>query len=462
MVSLTHWKHQIKRNLLADPLAGDVLSAERIEHTCRDVGHQWRRSFWSPTITLVTFLLQVLDGAKTLRAAVALLQTHLTARGETDLPSCDASAYCQARRRLPADVVDRMSNHVAGRMGDLVTSPYSWLGHRVKVVDGSNVSMPDTPELQEAYPQPSGQTPGCGFPKAQIVAVFCWTTGALLAWAIDTMRPHELTLFRGLWNSFEPNDVVLADRAYGSYVDLARLLQRGVYGVFRLHQRRSADFRTGKKLGSDDRLVTWKRPARWIPSFGISREAFEQLPEELTVRQVRITHTPKGFRSQTIVVVTTLLDPVEIPADEIRSLYRDRWTVELNLRSLKIDLGMDILRGKSVDVVHKEIAMHVLAYNLIRLLMWQAAREHGRDLHRLSFTGTLHRLRAAFPLLLFQHRRIDGILLLRRMLAWIAADMLPDRPNRMEPRRRKRRPKSYSLLVNPRRWYHVHGDKDAR
>ncbi len=259
-------------------------------------------------------------------------------------------------------------------------------------------------------------------------------------------------------------DVVLADRAYSGWVDMVRLWQRGIYCVFRLHQRRKADFRRGKRLGPDDQLVMLPKPARWLASFGIPREAFEQLPEDFTVRMIRIKDTPKGFRSRTVIVVSTLLDPIETPADAIRALYRDRWTVELNLRSLKISLGMDVLRGQSLDIVRKEIAMYILAYNLIRLLMWQAAREHGVDLHRLSFAGTLHRLRAVLPLLILlsahgadRHAHLSG-----ELLKWIAEDVLPNRPGRIEPRRRKRRPKEYSLLVKPRSYYRQHGDEGAR
>ena len=464
MAHLTHWKRYLKGHVLADPTVAEALSPDVIEPYCRKAGHRWRRSFWSPTMTVIAFLLQVLSAEKTLRAAVAALLAQLTTKGETDLPSPDASAYCQARIRLPGPAITRMGRHVAERMRDLVHSDDAWLGHRVWVVDGSSVSMPDTPELQEAFPQPEAQKPGCGFPVAQLVALFCWTTGALLDVAIDSMRPNELNLVRRLYDPFRPGDVVLADRAYSAWVDMVRLWQQGVYCVFRLHQRRKADFRTGKRLGSDDQLVTLAKPPRWFASFEISREEFEGLPESLTVRLIRIKHTPKGFRSRTIVVVTTLLDPIVTPADEIRALYRDRWTVELNLRSLKTSLGMDVLRGQSLDVVRKEIAMHVLAYNLIRLLMWHAARAHGVDLHQLSFTGTLHRLRVVLPLLRFllphrvdEHTRLSG-----QLLKWIAEDILPNRPDRVEPRRKKRRPKEYSLLVKPRAWYRLHGDPDAR
>jgi len=294
--------------------------------------------------------------------------------------------------------------------------------------------------------------------------VFCWATGALVDMEKGPYRVHELSLLRRLYHHFEPGDVVLADRAYGSYVDIARLLQHDVFCVFRLHQRRKSDFRKGKRLGHNDQLVQWYRPQQYLSSCGISRNEFEQLPESLLVRQIRITQVPKGFRSRTIVVVTTLLDPIETPADEIRALYRDRWTAELNLRSLKTMLGMDVLRGHSVDVVHKEIAMHVLAYNLIRLLMWHAARKHGVELHRLSFTGTLHRWRYVILLLMFQaklptQRQMN---LLEQYLKWIAFDQLPYRPNRIEPRRRKRRSKEYSFLTKPRNYYRNRRDLKAR
>lgn len=460
MAHLTHWKRQLKSELLGNPIVGEVLSREMIESYCREAGHRWRASFWSPTMTLITFLLQVLSGEKTLRAAVAALLIQLAAKGETGLPSGDASAYCQARIRLPGHLITRMVQYVADRMRDLVGQNNSWLGHRVWVVDGSSVSMPDTPELQKAFPQPPGQAPGCGFPVAQFVALFCWTTGAIIDLAIDTIRPHELRLMRRLYHHFGAGDVVLGDRAYGAYVDMVRLLQQGVFGVFRLHQRRKADFRRGRRLGPDDHLVTWERP-QWIESCGLSKEQFEPLPKTLTVREIRITHTPKGFRSRTLIVVTTLLDPVETPAHEIRALYRHRWTAELNLRSLKIALDMDVLRSQSLDVVGKEIAMHLLGYNLIRLLMWHAARERGRDLHRLSFTGTLHRLRAALPLMMFQTGRRCGGQLLEYLLAWVADDTIPYRPDRIEPRLLKRRPKQYGWLQEPRSGYPRHPQSET-
>lgn len=464
MASVRYWREQVKSNILGIAAFGAFLSAATVEAACREEGHSWRRSFWSPSVTLTTFLIQVLSAEKTLRAAVASLLTQLAAGGESSLPSGDATAYCQARRRFPEPVIGRMLRHSVTCMRARITKDNGWMGRRVWTVDGSAVSMPDTPSLQRAFPQPPGQKPGCGFPVVQFVALFCWTTGAVHDVAVDTIRPHELTLFRRLWHHLEPGCVVLADRAYCAYTDMALLLQREVFSVMRLHQRRKSDFRTGKRLGTDDCVVQWSRPKQWKPGMGITKEELQRLPETLSVRLVRVTEIPRGFRAKPLVIATTLLDPVETPADEIRALYRNRWSAELNLRSLKTFLGMDILRGQTPDVVRKEIAMHLLAYNLIRLLMWQAAAEHGRDLHRLSFTGTLHRLRSAWPMLalLSGRHRAGAAALCGVLLQFIGHDHVPDRPDRLEPRRRKRRPKNYSLLQNPRDTYRSSGDPHVR
>lgn len=196
--------------------------------------------------------------------------------------------------------------------------------------------------------------------------------------------------------------------------------------------------------------LTWARPTRWLASFGISRQAFEPLPASMVVRLVGVSKTVKGFRTQKLVVATTLTDPRRVPAKALRALYRDRWTVELRLRELKTYLRMDVLRGQSPDVICKELAMHLLAYNLIRLLMWQAARRAGRNVHRLSFTGTLHRIQTAWPRMLWADPHQAAVR--DWLLQWIAQDDLPWRPDRFEPRRVKRRPKEYSRMVKPRRW----------
>lgn len=462
MANIAHWRRRVNEHLLNNPILSHALSAETIEAHCRSAGYRWRASFWSPSITLLTFVLQVLSAEKTLRSAVVNLLTRLAAQGRSDLPSQDPTAYCQARQRFPGQAITALLGQTAGRIQQVATVEHRWLGHRVRIFDGSSASMPDTPELQKAYPQPSVQKPGCGFPVAQFVAMFCWSTGAVLDLVVDTLRPHELTLFRKMWHHFQTNDVILADRAYGAYVDMARLLQRGVYCVFRLHQRRVVDWRRGKRLGRGDRLVTFKKPSQYLPSYGISRREFRRLPSTLTVRLVRIQREQPGVRTREMTIVTTLIDPKEVPAEEIRKLYRDRWTAELNLRSLKTSLKMEVLRGERPDVVRKEIAVHLLVYNLIRLLMWHAAVEHGRDLHRLSFTGTLHRIRATLPFILMMPKSSVLLNLLAYLIESIAKDHVPYRPDRVEPRRIKRRPKPYDLLNRPRNEYRGRTDDFSR
>jgi hypothetical protein len=462
MASIAYWRQRLKSSLLFDPTVRRVLDVERIEEQCRQVDHHWRSSFWSPPVTLLTFLLQVLSAEKTLRAAVASLLSQLVIQKVDHAPSPDPSAYCQARQRLPGPVVDDLNQALAKEMQTELGRNGLWRGHRVKKVDGMTVSMPDEPLLQKAFPQPDAQKAGCGFPVARLVVMFCWATGAAIRQAIGNLKDGEISLFRRHYADWlERGDVVLADRHYCSYTDLARLNEQGVFVVYRLHQARPDDCRQGKRLGRNDRLVVWQRPKRWLASFGITHEAFSQLPATLTVRLIRVAQTPKGFRSRTVTMATTLLDPVAYPADEVRALHRDRWSVELNIRSLKTHLGMDVLRSQSEDVVRKEIAMHLLAYNLIRLLMWRAARLQDRNLHRLSFTGTLHRLRQiAGPIVFAPHP--DDSQWIARILAWVGIDLVPDRPNRVEPRRRKRRPKGYSLLTKPRNWYRKQGDNNAR
>ena len=402
---------------------------------------------------MLTFLLQALSSAKTVRAGVAATLAQLVSQQPgREMPSPDPSAYSQARQRLPEAVFSKVFQDTVETVSAVASDVATWCGRRVVLIDGSSVSMPDTPELQSAFPQPSGQKPGCGFPVARIEGLFCWKTGTCIAWEIGSLQDSEAVLFRRTLDHFQPGDVALADRYYCSYVDIARLMARGVDVVFRLHQTRRVDFRKGIRLGPDDQLVEWKRPT-WQESFGISREEFEQLPERMILRMVRIKRTAPGFRTKKIVVVTTILEPSEVSSDQLLDLYRDRWLVELNFRCLKTTFGMEILRGHSVDVVRKELLIHLILYNMIRLLMWEAARQAGQAPRRLSFAGTLHRLQTVAPSLLLAHRTALDEGIFEWLISCIARDLVPDRPNRVEPRRKKRRPKPYPLLNKPRAAY---------
>ena len=448
MARIAYWRDLLKNDLWGRlALLADGLSAKDLIVVPED--YFWRDRIWNPVVTFWTFLVQVLHPGCACREAVALVLAEQAGKSERRI-SPDASAYCQARRRVPLSVFAAALRTVGRYLQTRAKDPYLWHDRQVRVVDGSSCSMPDTPELQEQFGQPDGQKSGCGFPVARLVAMFCWATGAVLDVAIGPYRSSELTLVPALWEHLTRGDIVLADRFYCTYVILAELLARGCDAVFRLHggRSRTVDFRKGKRLGRQDRRVTWDRPT--VRPRGLSRQQWMSLPEQLTIRVIRFTTLVPGFRSRTIVVATTLLDPVAYPAQEIAALYGDRWTVELRLRDIKTTMQMDVLRGKSADIVRKEILMHLLAYNLIRALMWQAAQKHGRSLHRLSFAGTVEHLDALAPYLwLYGGTRRSGIVY-ALLLEWIARDKLPHRPGRIEPRAVKRRPKEYDRLNRPR------------
>jgi len=451
MVTIADWVGILKRQPQRQRRAWTaLLSPSQVEAACRAERYRWRERFWTPLETICTFLLQVVHVGSSCRQAVAMALAERAGAGEALDVSPDPSAYTQARKRLPQSVIRRCFRSVAEALRDQVEATQLWLGRRVWLVDGSSCSMPDTPALQKAFGQPSGQRAGCGFPVATIVAIFCWASGAILDVAIGAYRDSELRLWRRFWRWLKAGDVVLADRFYCTYWDIVGLVRRGCDAVFRLHQRRKADFRCGKKLGKDDRLVTWARPDLHARPRGMPISQWAGLPGALTVRLIRAAVAVPGFRCRNLVIATTLLDPAAYPAEAIIALYRDRWTAELRLRDIKTTLGMDVLRGKSPDIVRKEIYMHLLAYNVIRFLMWQAAAEHGRSLHSLSFAGTVQRLEALLPYLWLYAETPMARQLHAMLLRWIAQDVLPRRPNRIEPRAVKRRPKQYALLNKPR------------
>jgi hypothetical protein len=449
MASIAHWNGVLKGRVLA----GNQESLSKhwnVEHACQAHGHRWRERLWSPLQTVWTFLLQALHVDSSCREAVAMALGQRLAAGQPVPQSDDPSAYCQARKRLPLAVLREGLRSLGQQLQAQAGKRHTWCGHRVWLVDGTTCSMPDTPALQAAFGQPDAQAPGCGFPVARIVGLFCWASGAVLEAAIGPYRQSELALWRSLRHLLKAGEVVVADRFYCSFADLAGLIERSCHGLFRLHQRRRADFRYGQRLGQNDRLVVWRRPTYQHRPRGMGRWDWQRLPEQLTVRLLRFCTDIPGFRSRCIDVATDLLDPVAYPAEMIAALYRDRWLIELRFRDIKTTLAMDVLRGRSPDVVRKEIHMKLLAYNLIRGLMWQAAREHGQNLHRLSFAGTMDRLNALGPYLWFFAGTAKAQLLYAWLLRCMAADLLPYRPNRIEPRALKRRPKEYDRLNRPR------------
>jgi len=431
---------------------------------CAAEGINSRARMFPPVVIFWAFLAQVLERGSSCRDALRRITAWWQFEDPTaPLPSTKTGGYCQARARLADPVLAQIGTHLADQLERNVPTEERWQGRRVKIIDGTGASMPDTAENQAVWPQPRSQKPGCGFPQVKLVGLFSQGSGALLHLAEGNIHQHELLLARQLWPHLEPADVVLADRGFCSYLDLSEIARLGADAVMRLHQARRADFRQGRRLGPHDRLVTWQKPAQcpasWTP------EAFAALPATLTLRLVRYRIETAGFRSEEVILVTTLLDAAAYPVSALAELYFERWSVELHFREIKVLLGLDVLRCLSPQMVRKEIALHRIAYNLVRLLMQHAALNHHVCLARLSFKGTLdslHHFADALHALAERPRRQAE--LLDKLLLTMAKDLVPERPHRAEPRAKKRRPKSYQLLTSPRRKMRVpkHRNRPAK
>jgi hypothetical protein len=424
--------------------AAQTVPDQLIERLCREVGHRWRDRDLGPVITTQLFLQQVLHG----NVAVGELR-RLSGLAFTD------AAYCQARARLPRALLERLQRAVTDGLfrATEVRPSELWHGHRAFLLDGSGFSMPDTPALQARFGQPGGQAAGCGFPVAHLMARFDAATGLLVATAALPLRSHDLAGIPAMHADVAPGDVLVGDRAFGSYAHLAVCQRRGVHGLFRAHQKQIIDFRphrrhatsrsrkggeTGRptsrwlrRLGPHDQLVEYVKPKE-RPSWLTAAE-YARLPATLVVREVRYTIADRKRRTRVITLVTTLLDPERYPAEDLAELYGLRWAVETNLRHLKQTLHLDVLRCQTPEGVLKELAMVVLVYNLVRRVIWEAARRQEVAAERISFIDAWRWLRHAQP-----------------------GDALPDlvvnpaRPGRAEPRVRKRRPKEFSLMRKPR------------
>jgi hypothetical protein len=406
----------------------------------------WQGWIYSPSVTVWVFLAQCLSPDHSCRDAVAQLIAWLLACGRR-VCSAETGAFCTARDRVPEAASRQLMRDTGHQVDRNAPSHWRWHNHRVLDVDGSTATMADTPENQAEYPQQRAQKRGCGFPILRFVVVFSLATGTVLETALGKYKGKqtgENSLFRTLHHILQESDVVVADRYFSGWFDIALLAQRGVHSVVRKHQLRSTDFRTGKRLGRHDHLVCWKKPQR--PSW-MSKKEYAALPNEIILREVRVLVPQKGFRTKEVIVVTTLLDPQKYSAQELAKLYRRRWQAELNLRSLKAVLQMDHLRCKKPHRVRNELYMHLLAYNLIRKVMAIAAAKAGIEPWTLSFKGTLQTLSRLLPLLDTKVAIDDWCEVL---LNAIATHGVGDRPDRVEPRRVKRRPKQYKFMNKPR------------
>jgi len=408
-----------------------------------DEGPNSRQRIYSVRCTFFGFLFQVLKPQCPCREVVRQIQATCALQTE-DSSSPGNSAYCQARLRLPWDILPRLRVALAARADGL---HQLWRGLQIKVVDGTGVSLPDTPKNQRSYPQPGGQKPGCGFPLLKIVGVFSLATGALLDYAKGNKHQHELGLLYRLLDTFKASDLVLADRGFSTYTLMALLWQRKVHTLFRLHHARPGDFRKGKRLGKDDRLLLWPKPDGWQKPSYMSKQLWKALPKQLAVRMVRFTLQMPGYRTKSVTLITTLLDAELYPAEELAKLYARRWCIELWLRDIKTSMHMETLSCLSPKMVHKELEMFLIAYNLIRCLMTQAAQIYRVPISRLSFKGTVDSVRQFSAALTRARSRKQQDRLLDRLLELIALDKVPERPGRREPRAVKRRPKPYQKLT---------------
>ncbi|RPI96988.1 MAG: IS4 family transposase [Chloroflexi bacterium] len=395
-----------------------------------------RERLYPPTVTLSMFMKQGLEADRSCQRAVNAWAAQRAADG-LSVQSIRTGAYCQARQRLPLEMVTALTRETGRLLSTQAQRGWRWRGRAVKLADGTGISMPDTSENQARYPQPSSQAEGVGFPLARLVGIVCLSTGAVLEAAIGPhagQRQSELDLFRSLVGALSAGDVLLADALYCNYFLIVTLQSAGVDVLFEQHGARNTDFRRGQALGQRDHLVRWSKP-KMRPAW-MTPQQYRAFPEELTVREMKVEGR---------VLVTTMLDARQVRKSELSELYARRWHVELDIRNIKTTLGMEVLRCLTPPMVEKELWVYLLAYNVIRLLMAQAARDAGMHPRELSFKHTVQMWTEWTSQTLPAHPAHQA-----EFFRLIAQLTVGNRPGRIEPRARKRRPKSYPWLKVPR------------
>lgn len=429
----------------------DVLSGQAIEQAFAERGGLFATdAVFSTPVVLWAFLAQTLRDGKgaACAAAVADIATYKQQTGGP-MPSGDTGDYCRARAKLNLQALRTLATQGARQLEQAADPSWLWHGLHPKLIDGFTFTMPDTPDNQLEFPQQKNQRPGAGFPIARACAVLSLATAAIHDLNIgpyEGKQTGETALLRGILDSLQGGDVAVFDRNYCSFLLLAILLERGVHFCTRLHQRRPVDFRCGRRLGPDDHLVTWIRPKRpdWM-----TEQQYAQIPETLTLREVRFRVTEPGRRTEELVVITSLTDPVAFPAEAIAELYGYRWNAELDIRVIKQTLGLDHVRCKTPDMVRRELWVTVLAYNLIRKLIATAAAVHQKQPRQLGFTLACQTVLSSWMLLATGACR-DERELMRQALERIAANEVANRPGRIEPRVIKRNRQHYPMMHEPR------------
>ncbi len=429
----------------------EVLDAASIERIFREENALFAQDdIFSTEIVLWAFLAQTLRDGKgaACAAGVADIATYMLQTNQ-HAPCGNTGAYCRARGKLSLSALERLVAESARQLERDADEAWLWKGLHAKLVDGFTFTMPDTPANQEAFPQVAGQTPGVGLPIARACTVMSLATASVCGLAIGPYKGKETgenALLRGMLDIFDEGDVAVFDRHYCSFMMLAQLSLRGVPVCARLHQCRASDFRRGRRLGHDDHLITWTRPAR--PAW-MSEEEYARIPETLTLRELRFDVTVPGRRTKTLTVVTTLTDPEAYSKDDIAELYGFRWSVELDIRDIKQTLNLDHVRCKTPEMVRLELWVTLLAYNLIRKVIATAAAVHGKSPRRLGFTLACQSVLSSW-MLLATRACSDPQAIHSMTLAHIAANEVANRPGRIEPRVLKRRRHRYPLMQHPR------------
>jgi len=423
----------------------DILTEASIQEVLNEHGVAYRDRVFSPLTTIWGFLSQVLSEDHSCRDTVSRIIAHRAANGMA-VCSPNTSSYCTARSRIPTSVLSTLATRTAEELHEAVDDQWKWNGRSVFILDGSSVSMPDTPANRAMYPQPSTQKPGLGFPLARITVLLSLATGACHDLAIAPYAGKgtgEKSLFRRMYDTLKPGDVVLADALFDDYFIACELRNRGIDLVVHEHFDRT-ETRVAESRPDSDILV-WQRPNK---PRGMTGEQYRSYPKQLLMRQVRVDARDKNNRVQQFNVVSTILTP-SIDGKQIGDLFEHRWEGEVDIRSIKSTMQMDILRCKTPDMVHKEIWTHVLAYNLLRTVMAVAAHENDIEPRKVSFKGAKQAVTAFAPKIEAARPANRGRLI-DALLTTIAYHRVGDRPGRWEPRARKRRPKKANLLMQPR------------
>jgi hypothetical protein len=423
----------------------DVLIEANILDVLNNHGIKYRDRVFNPVTTIWGFLSQVLSDDHSCRDAVARVIAHQAASGAR-VCSPNTASYCNARSRLRTDVLRTLAKRTAQELQAGAVREWKWNGRNVFIVDGSHVSMPDTPQNQASYPQPEAQRPGLGFPLARLTVLLSLATGACHDLAMASYAGKgtgETTLLRQMYDTLKPGDVVLADALFDDYFIACELRQRGIELVARAQYQRVGTQTIQSRPDGD--VIAWQRPNK---PHGMAGEHYRTYPKALLMRQVSVDARAKDNRVEHFKVITTILDAA-IDGGQIGELYERRWDGEVDIRSIKSTMKMDVLRCKTPEMVRKEIWAHLLAYNLLRTVMAVAAAENGIEPRQVSFKGAKQAVTAFAPKI-EAARPKERARLIDVLLTAIAYHRVGDRPGRWEPRARKRRPKPGYRLMQPR------------